>query len=240
MPVEMASNIARFLATGTFPPDEVELATAHAAQLRELLRPHCGFGYAYSRYPSQRQEGCSIAVDDAGQRCEEHSTWPRWDGSDPDPERCPGIPLHGEGTTWVAEGAAVRVWGETFEANESTTVTTTRCPYPRRPDGSPCPLHDPRPEDLCGWGAADGEEACTEITALYGCPHHRLDRLAAAGAEIRLSVSCPQCNAAAGSPCTGRPEAYNGNVHAARRKKTEKQVEEIRRSLPSAPPLNRS
>lgn len=238
MPAEMAADIAHLLELGkvAFEPSDGTLADDLAETLRRLLRPRCGHGYQYKRY-----DGCPIEVGMPGEPCAEHAEWPAPDGTDPDPDRCPGTPLYGKGTvTWVAEGATVRLFGAVAQTESSGAIVGMRCPYARRSDGSPCALHAPRPEDQCGWADSADAEPCTQITALYGCPSHYFKRLAGATEKIRLSVRCTYCGAAQGNPCTGRTESYNGNVHGARKKKTDRQVADLRRSTLEPPTQERA
>jgi hypothetical protein len=234
MPAQMAADIAHLLELGRTKPLEPADST-HAGELaetlRQLLRPRCGYGYRF-----KRSDGCTVDVDTPGETCAEHTEWPLPDGADLDPDRCPGVPLFGKGkVTWVAEGATVRLYGANYQATTSGGMVSMRCPYPRRSDGSPCALHATRPEDRCGWVEAADSDSCMEITALYGCPAHHAKRLTVATMNIRRSVPCPQCGAAPAHPCTGRPEAYNDHVHATRKKKTNRRVEDLLRAMDSSP-----
>ncbi|MGP3948458.1 hypothetical protein [Streptomyces sp. 7N604] len=229
----MAADIAQLLELGktAFEPSDGMRADDLAGTLRRLLRPRCGYGYRYKRY-----DGCPIEVSTPGEPCAEHTEWPSPDGADPDPDRCPGTPLHGKGTvTWVAEGTTVRLFGAETQTETSGAILAMRCPYPRRSDGSPCALHAPRPEDRCGWADSVDAEPCAEITALYGCPTHYFERLARETKKIRLSVPCTYCGAEQGRSCTGRTESYNDHVHAVRKKRTDRQVEDFRRSRRQPP-----
>lgn len=233
MPAQMASDIARLLDLGKNALERSDRTRADslAAALHRLLRPRCGYGYRYKRF-----DGCSMEVRTPGERCTEHDEWPLPNGVDPDPDRCPGTPLDENGTaTWAAEGARIRLFGTELETETSAAIVAMRCPYPRRPDGSPCPLHDPQPEDQCGWTDTAETEPCTEITALYGCPKHHAKKLAKETAKIRHSAPCTHCKAEQGHPCTGRPEPYNDHVHAPRKHKTDPQVETLHRSMPAPP-----
>lgn len=235
MPAEMAADIAQLLEnsqSGRFSMRDSHHAEDLAATLRRLLSPRCGYGYRF-----KRSDGCPAPVIAAGDHCEEHTPWPALDGTDPDPARCPGTPLHEDGTaTWVPEGAWLRQFGTDVLANDSGTLNAMRCPYPRRPDGSPCALHDPRPEDQCGRTDSIDAEPCLEVTALYGCPKHHAEKVGEEVTQIRRSVLCTHCGAKKGQPCTGRPEAYNDYVHAPRKKKTQALALEYRRGQPTSPP----
>ncbi|WP_416969404.1 hypothetical protein [Streptomyces sp. 4F14] len=220
----MAADIARLLELGKGALEEPDITQADSfvETLRRILRPQCGYGYRFKKYA-----GCPIEVNAAGESCTEHAEWPLPDGSDPDTARCPGTPPEGEGTvTWVTKGMTVRLFGVSVRAKTSGAVISMRCPYPRRADGSPCALHDPRPEDRCGWPNSDGQQHCQEITALYGCPEHYSKKLSEEIKRIRHAATCAYCGAQKGYACTGRTEAYNDNVHYARKKKTDRQVDE--------------
>lgn len=229
----MAAEIAGLLEHGTvsLSPSDAERARALAALLRHLLLPRCGYGYRFKRH-----DGCSFEVSAPGEHCPEHSAWLLADGTDPDPSRCPGVPLREMGNrTWVAKGMKVRVFGSERSMDFSAMLDVMRCPYPRRPDGTPCALHDPRPEDRCGWTESTTSEPCMEITALYGCPVHHRTKMNEDIEKIRLSIPCTYCRAPQGRPCKGRTEACNSNVHAARKKKTGHLVDAHLQSTPGPP-----
>lgn len=69
----------------------------------------------------------------------------------------------------------------------------------------------------------------TEITALYGCLNHYIERMTRETEKIRISVPSTYCGAEQGRSCTRRPESCN-QVHAAQKKKTDRQVERLRSS----------
>lgn len=233
MPAHMAADIARLLNLGKahWQPSDGLQADELAVTISELLVPHCGYGYSY-----QHNDGCSITVSEPGEACSEHTEWPLPNTIDPDPARCPGVPIQeNETQTWVAAGATVRLFGNELNTADSGALVSTRCPYPRRSDGSPCALHAQLPEDRCGWAATTDTEPCQEITALYGCPKHYAKRLAQDTEKIRLSVPCTYCGAEPSRSCKGRTASYNDHVHSARKTKTDRQTEALRVSMPSPP-----
>ncbi|WP_041293893.1 MULTISPECIES: hypothetical protein [Kitasatospora] len=234
MPAQMAAEAARLLtsASSLLAASDAAAATRYAEVLRELLRPRCGYGYEFRGRRSTAIDGCMVEVAEPGMKCEEHGTWPRLDGRDPDPQRCQGVPLTGKGTlTWVSPAAPVRVWGRTMTPPEAGGHQSTRCPYPRREGGPLCALHDPRPDELCGFVESADEEPCAEVVAYYGCREHTWKIFSKRRTEIELSVPCPlpSCQAPAGKPCR------SSRLHVGRTKVTSRAVEELNRVRPSCP-----
>ncbi|MEU8894068.1 hypothetical protein [Streptomyces sp. NPDC048442] len=111
--------------------------------------------------------------------------WPRDDGIDPYPQRCPVV-LDSE-----------------LDDHRWTKYSTLRCPWEKASGSDRCAHHDPRPDELCGYPMGTGAP-CLIPEIVFPCAQHMRQKeaeLERATHEVASQTLCPQCSAGAGQPC---------------------------------------